>query len=193
MAARLFRERGYDATSMQEIADEMGILKGSLYHYVRTKEDLLWMIMEPRLRALTESVAAILNDTSVPLRDRIAQAIEAHALSFEQDAPHMFVITRESGDTLSDERRAELRKLRDGYQRVWKKAIASGIESGELKSELDANVAVEAIFGMVNWMHRWFTPSRRTNATDIARQFSIIAVDGMAGDAKPRKKAKPKR
>lgn len=179
ISARLFRDRGYDATSMQEIADEMGILKGSLYHYVRTKEDLLWMIVDPALTGLVEDAEKIFADRSVSLTDRINSAIEAHALRFEENFPHMSVITREDGETISPARRAELAALRDRYYSVWKKAITEGVRSGEIRSELDPSVTVHAIFGMMNWMFRWFVPGRKHNARNIARQFGLITVSGI--------------
>jgi AcrR family transcriptional regulator len=183
VAARLFRDRGYDATSMQEIANEMGILKGSLYHYVRTKEDLLWMIVEPAFSALVEDAEAIFADTSGSLTERITRAIESHALRFEENFPHMMVVTRENGETISSARRDEFASLRDRYYRIWKDAVASGIESGELRPELDPSVTVHGIFGMVNWMFRWFVPGRRLNARYIAEQFALIAVSGIASDS----------
>jgi AcrR family transcriptional regulator len=180
VAARLFRDRGYDATSMQEIADEMGILKGSVYHYVRTKEDLLWMVVEPPLRELVDTARRILEDESIPVVDRLGQAMEAHARSFEVHYPHMFVITRENGETLSPKRREEFDAMRDEYFKIWRAAVLQGRRSGELRDDTDVRNTVQAIFGMLNWMSRWFTPGRRSSAGDVARDFATILARGIA-------------
>lgn len=179
VAARLFRDRGYDATTMQNIADELGIRKGSIYHYVETKEDLLWMIVEAPLTELTETVRAILADETLSSMERIHRAVRAHAASFETHYPHMFVITRENGETLSSKRRTALQKLRYEYYRLWKDAVAAGIESGEFRRDLHPSVTVQAIFGMLSWMFRWFSPEGRLSAADIAEQFSSILTGGI--------------
>lgn len=179
VAADLFRERGYDATSMQEIADRMGILKGSLYHYVRTKEDLLWVVMEPPLRELVEGAQEILGDEATPLPDRLVAVMQAHAESFEAHYPHMFVMTRENGDTLSEQRRKDLDSLRRRYTKLLRDTIVEGQKSGALRDDIDPAIAVHAIFGMLNWMFRWFTPGGRLKARDAARQFAAIAIDGL--------------
>jgi AcrR family transcriptional regulator len=179
VAARLFRDRGYDATSMQEIADEMGILKGSVYHYVKTKEDLLWMVVEPPLRELVDTARVILDEPDVPLVERLHRAMEAHAKSFEGHYPHMFVITRENGDTLSPARRKDFNALRAEYFRLFETAIAKGQETGELRSDIEPRLVVQAIFGMLNWMFRWFKPRSQTSATDVADAFGAILAGGI--------------
>jgi AcrR family transcriptional regulator len=179
VAATLFRERGYDATSMQEIADEMGILKGSVYHYVKTKEDLLWMVVEPVLLELVSRAQEILGDADTPLADRLTAAMVAHAVSFEDHFPHMFVMTRENGETLSAKRRQDLDGMRRKYFQIWRKAIVEGQERGAVRTDVAPSIAVHGIFGMINWMFRWFKPGGRASARDVAEQFAVIAIEGL--------------
>lgn len=179
VAATLFRERGYDATSMQEIADEMGILKGSVYHYVKTKEDLLWMVAEPVLLDLVGRAQEILGDSDTPLPDRLTAAMAAHAVCFEDHFPHMFVMTRENGETLSEKRREDLDGLRRKYFQIWREAIVEGQEGGVVRDDIEPSIAVHGIFGMINWMFRWFRPGGRLSARDVASQFALIAIEGL--------------
>jgi AcrR family transcriptional regulator len=179
VAARLFRERGYDATSMQEIADEMGILKGSVYHYVRTKEDLLWLIVEPPLRDLVDQATTILTATDRTVCERLTDATKAHARSFEIHYPHMFVITRENGETLAPKRKKEFDAMRHEYLSLWLKAVNEGVASGELRSDIQPRVTVHAIFGMLNWMFRWFVPGKSLTADEVATDFAEILVRGI--------------
>jgi TetR/AcrR family transcriptional regulator, cholesterol catabolism regulator len=179
VAAQLFVERGYDATSMQEIADRMGILKGSVYHYVKTKEDLLWMVVEPPLQDLVDTARAILGETSRPLTERLTAAMEKHAESFEAHYPHMSVMTRENGETLSVKRRDDLDALRRTYFQLWRKAIVAGQKSGELSKDFEPSVVVHSIFGMLNWMFRWFRPGGRMPASEVADEFAAIVIDGL--------------
>lgn len=183
-AARLFRERGYDATSMQDIADAVGLLKGSVYHYIRTKEDLLWAILRPALIQLVERARSILEDESIPLTERLTLAIESHAESFVENHPHMFVLTQENGATLTEPRRKELDDLRTEYFALWRRAIEAGRESGELRPGVEPSLTVHAIFGMVNWMFRWFRQDGPVSATDVADQFAAIAIEGLGVPAR---------
>lgn len=182
VAARLFRERGYDVTSMQDIADEMGILKGSVYHYVRTKEDLLWMVVAPPLRELVDQATVVLNAPGRSVEERLRDAIHAHARSFETHYPHMFVIIRENGETLSPKRRREFDAMRDEYMSLWLQTISGGVHSGELRGDLDARLAVHAVFGMLNWMFRWFTLGRRLTPDAVAEEFAGIFMRGILSE-----------
>lgn len=180
VAARLFRERGYDATSTQDIADEMKIRKPSVYHYVKTKEDLLWMVVEPPLRELVANAEEILSPASdAPAMKKLADAMEAHARSFEEHYPHMFVITQEHGKSLSASRRKEFDSLRESYTQLWIDAVEAGMKSGELRADLDARLTVYAILGMLNWMFRWFTPGRRFEGDQVAHSFAALLDKGL--------------
>lgn len=178
VAARLFRENGYDATSMQQIADEIGILKGSLYHYVRSKEDLLWLIVEPNLRATHGEVKDILQAGSEPLVERIRRAIEAHMSRFE-DGTHMYVIARETGSSLTPKRYAAYTKMREDYGRLWHEAIQLGIDRGEVRADLDVRIAVHGILGMINWTSRWLPAQRDGSGRTGAVQFSRLVAEGI--------------
>ena len=179
IAATLFSEQGYEATPMQDIADRMGILKGSIYHYVTSKADLLWLVVEPPLRELVTSAEAILKDTERPLDDRLAAAIRAHAESFEAHYPHMAVMTREDGEALSDERRNDLDALRRRYFELWRETLVGGQRTGEVRRDTDPAIAVMGIFGMLNWMCRWFEPGGRMAAADVAEEFSKLLIAGL--------------
>jgi AcrR family transcriptional regulator len=181
IAAQLFRERGYDATSTQEIAAAMNVRKATLYHYVRTKEDLLWMVVEPPLRELVDNASEILSPRSkAPTIEKLSTAMAAHASSFEAHYPHMFVITQENGRTLSEPRRTEFATMRNDYTALWIAAVKAGIGSGELRGDLEPRLTVYAIFGMLNWMFRWFTPGRGFSADDVAASFATLLAAGIS-------------
>lgn len=163
---------------MQEIADEMGILKGSVYHYVKTKEDLLWMVVEPVLTGLVERARDILTG-SAPIDERLTEAMISHATSFEDNYPQMFVMTRENGETLSPARREEIDALRREYFHLWRSSIVEGQERGEIRSDVEPSLIVHCIFGMLNWMFRWFHLGGSSSAREVAEKYARIAIDGL--------------
>jgi TetR/AcrR family transcriptional regulator, cholesterol catabolism regulator len=180
VAARLFRERGYEATSTQEIATEMKIRKATLYHYVRSKEDLLWMVVEAPLRELVDNAAEILSpENPAPMLEKLANAMAAHARSFEAHYPDMFVITQEHGKALSPKRRREFDAMREEYTALFIAAVQAGIASSELRPDLEPRLTVYAMLGMLNWMFRWFTPGRGFTADEIAVSFADLLITGI--------------
>jgi TetR/AcrR family transcriptional regulator, cholesterol catabolism regulator len=158
----------------------MKIRKASLFHYVRTKEDLLWMVVEPPLRQLVANAQVILSpDSDAPAMKKLSDAMEAHARSFDELYPHMFVITQEHGKSLTASRRTEFDALRESYTQLWVDAVEAGMKSGELRGDIDARLTTYAILGMLNWMFRWYAPGRRFSSDEVAHQFASLVGKGL--------------
>src|SRR5262245_38456486 len=93
-AARVFRSKGYQAATVQDIADAVGILNGSLYHHCKSKADLLYLIVKEPIVRIYARVAEI-TASDLPARERLRLAIQAHLEAFDQHYPHLFVALRE--------------------------------------------------------------------------------------------------
>jgi AcrR family transcriptional regulator len=175
-ATRIFQERGYDATTIQAIADEVGLLKGSLYHYIDTKEDLLFRIIDDVHRRLAKSASGVSEDLE-PL-ERIRTFIEGHVRFCAENLPAIRVFLHDFR-ALSEERRETIVKERDAYNRRFHDLLRDAQVHGHLKPDLDLDLVVLAVFGMMNWMHHWYQPGGRKSADDIAQTFAALALDGM--------------
>jgi AcrR family transcriptional regulator len=178
-AARIFRDRGYAATSVQDIADAMGILKGSLYHYIESKEDLLWMIVESPLTDLVDGARRIAADSAGTAADRLVRMGEAHGSYFDLHHPHMFVITQESGSTLSPNRRRALQTMQREYTDLWESVLTEGVRRRELRKDLDVSLAAFGILGALNWMFRWFIPGGLRSGAEVGRTMVGDYVQGL--------------
>src|SRR5260370_6978630 len=93
-AARVFRTKGYHAATVQDIADEVGILKGSLYHHLESKEDLLYLIVKEPIARMYQTMGEIVA-TDLPAPEKLRRAILAHVEAFDPHYPHLFVYLRE--------------------------------------------------------------------------------------------------
>lgn len=172
-AARLFRTKGYHAASVQDIADAVGILKGSLYHHFESKEELLYLIAkEPRAR-LYKTVAEIVADDA-PAGDKLRRAILAHLEAFDEHYPHLFVYLRER-----EEMKRRFRGAPKEYERYWQQILREGVKSGEFRADLDVEVVSYGLLGMVNWLYKWYDPQGRLSVREIAAQFSTMALAGL--------------
>jgi AcrR family transcriptional regulator len=172
-AARVFRTKGYHAASVQDIADAVGILKGSLYHHFESKEELLYLIVkEPRAR-LYRAVAEIVADDA-PAEEKLRRAILAHLEAFDQHYPHLFVYLRER-----EEMKRRFRGAPKEYERYWQQILREGMKSGEFRADLDVEVVSYGLLGMVNWLYKWYDPRGRLGVREIAAQFSAMALGGL--------------
>jgi len=176
-AARIFFEKGYDATSIQDIANAIGILKGSMYHYIDTKEDLLFDVIqavhEQGLRQAREWMEMPGSPTV-----RLRAAIEGHIESNLNNLEGVGVFFHDF-PSLGAERRAEIIADRDFYDRHLRRLVEEGQASGDFSPDLDPKIAVMALLGMMNWTYQWFRPDGAWSARQVAVQTADLAIGGL--------------
>lgn len=173
-AAKTFLKNGFSATSIEQIANELGMLKGSLYHYIQTKEDLLFAVVrEPaeRLLADFESLQAI----DLPASSKLRRAARVHALILEEHGIYAAVYLQEiAGKGHYEEWKAMDRQ----YLRCIESIFAAGRTSGEFDSQLDERLSALAFIGALNWMTHWLQADGRLPATAIADRFVDLFLAG---------------
>lgn len=177
-AARIFHEKGYDATSIQDIADAVGILKGSLYYYIDTKEDLLFDVIKGAHERGLQQLDAWQRSSPSPAR-RLRAAIEGHVESNLGDLAAVGVFFHDFR-SLSPGRRAEIVQDRDVYDHNLRDLIVEGQAAGEFDPALDPRLAVMAILGMMNWVYQWYRPDGPLSPDEVARAFADLALGGLS-------------
>jgi len=177
-AARVFHEKGFHAARIQDVADELGMQKGSLYHYISTKQDLLKGLVEGAMERLIAALHGI-SGTGHSARQKLAMAIEAHLRLTQEDRDIWGILQREDLDLLNRGSQSDIRSLIKEYESIWDGLVAAGIESGEFDPGLDGRVVVHAILGMCNATGVWFRPDGRLPIQEVARIFSEIVVRGV--------------
>jgi AcrR family transcriptional regulator len=177
-AAQVFFEKGYDASSTQDIADAAGILKGSLYYYIRSKEDFLFEIVqethEGALRNLDPTLAAP-GDVLAKLAMFVIRQVEY----FAAHNVYATVFFREYR-ALSAERRRPIESKGDLYRLFVSDLLRQGISEGKVNADIDVRTASISIVEMLNSIHRWYRPGGRQSASRIARDFATVLVVGIA-------------
>ncbi len=175
-ATRLFRERGYHATSMQDLAEALGMNRGSLYHYIESKDDLLWAIMNSALERLGTRVCPILA-SGAPGMERLRLAIAEH-LRFAADHGDELSLIQIEMRSLPPERQAELIAQRDAYEAAWREAIADGIGEGEIRA-VDVPLTAIAILSACNWFTQWYRPDGHLTVDQIGEVFGDLFLGGL--------------
>lgn len=178
VAARLFREKGYRATSMQDIARELGIQKPSLYYYISSKEDLLREIANVTMNMLISEIERIAF-SPMSSKEKIEAIVLSH-LKLISDHLELFTVSlREINPVNAGSFWEEVVSLRDKYENYVRGIIRVGKESGQFRKDLDEKLTGFALLGMLNWAIRWFNPLGERTPEEIARAWIDLLLYGM--------------
>lgn len=175
-ALHLFRQKGYHATSMQDIADSMGLRKASLYHYIDAKEDLLVAIYRRTIAEYSERVRTI-SEGPGAAKQRLAEAIKAHLESIISHAD-MFAVYLNENRSLPPAHQEAVREASRDYRRRFEDIIRDGVEAGEFKS-VDAHISALLILGACNWLPQWYSASGKMSTEEITGLFTEVLLNGL--------------
>jgi TetR/AcrR family transcriptional regulator, cholesterol catabolism regulator len=177
-AARLFAEKGYHGTSVGDLAQALGVQKGSLYAHIESKADLLWEVASEGAAAFHDALDAVPDEG--PILDRIHAALRAHLRVVSEQLDVATVFVRE-WRYLEGERRDQFVAERRRYEERFRGLFREGRETGELRTDLDDGTAALLALSAVNWAYTWLRPGADTDA--LADRFTALLVDGMRGYA----------
>ena len=170
-AVRLFREHGYDGTSMQDLAEALGMRRGSLYHYIASKEDLLFAIVEAAMARFRDEVSPILERSEAPAI-RLRDAVAAH-LRIAADEPDELTLVQVELKALAPDRGARIVAERDAYEHEWRSFVRSGMSDGSFDCD-DERTAVFMILSTCNWFSQWYHPSGPLGVDEFAERFTTL-------------------
>ena len=180
-AARLFAEKGYHGTSIGDLAEAMGVQKGSLYAHIDSKADLLWEVARDGATAFHEALDKVPDD--VAPTEKIRLALRAHLRVVAEQLDVATVFTRE-WRYLEGERRDEFLAERRRYEERFRALFREGRELGGLRTDLDDATATLLALSAANWAYTWMRPD--TDTDELADRFYDVLLDGMRGYASPR-------
>ncbi|MBW0101442.1 TetR/AcrR family transcriptional regulator [Pseudonocardia sp. KRD291] len=158
-ATVVFHERGFDAGSLDDVAAVLGFSKASLYHYVRSKAQLLYLIFD---RAITLSLHRLDAMSGIPdPRERLATLI-AHQVRMVAEEPSLFAVFFDQRPRLDDSFDADIRRKERAYVRRVAEVIQAANGADGPAGGLDARHAAHALLGMTSWVYKWMDPARDT-------------------------------
>ena len=180
IAARLFAERGYQGTSLADLALELGVQKPSLYHHIASKEDLLWEVAWEGAEAFHAALDAV--PQQLPATERIRLALRAHlgVVARQLDAATVFV---REWRHLEGERRERFLAERRRYEERIRELFREGVERSELRTDLDVGTAGLLFLSAANWAYTWLRPGADTD--ELGDRIYRALLDGMRGYATP--------
>ena len=180
IAARLFAEKGYQGTSLADLADQLGVQKPSLYHHIDSKEDLLWEVAREGAEAFHAALDSVPADAAATERIRLALRAHLAVVAGQLDVATVFVrewrfLSAERRDAFTAERRRYEERIRDLFR--------EGVEGSELRTDLDVATAALLFLSAANWAYTWLRPGAATD--ELADRLFAALLDGMRGYATP--------
>lgn len=179
-ALRAFREKGYHATTLDDIAARLGVHKTALYHYFSDKESILYACHRESLAEVARLMKEA-RDRYDGAADRLAFLVREHVRVMTdtlEGSPLAFEVT-----ALTSAHQAEVIALRDRYERELRRLVAQGMKSGEFR-RIDPKTAVFAILGAINWIARWYRPEGSLSAPQLGSAFAAHLVGGLTSHAR---------
>ena len=175
VAVKLFNERGYDGTSMEDLSRKLGITKSAIYHHVPSKQELLRLSVNRALDALFDLVAEL---ESVEGRavERLEHLVRGSVVVLVERLPFVTLLLRVRGNTKVE--RDALARRRE-FDRIVSELVTQAVEEGDLRTDIDPATAARLLFGMVNSLVEWYRPRGGAGAGAVADAVASMAFDGL--------------
>jgi AcrR family transcriptional regulator len=175
IACRLFSQKGYHGTTIRDISEACGILSGSLYAHINSKEDLLFELTNRGAEAFLNSLEPIV-ESKKAASQKLREAVRAHMHVIEENLEAATVFFHE-WKALTGDRYVQIQEKRDRYERLWASILEEGIKTGEFK-KLDEKLARLLVLSVANWVYQWYRPEGRLKADEIADRFVEMILTG---------------
>jgi AcrR family transcriptional regulator len=175
VAVALFNERGYDATSMDELALRLGVTKSAIYHHVPSKVELLRLALDRALDALF-AVTGEPGATTGPAIDRLEHVVRGSVRVLVEQLPFVTLLLRVRGN--SEVEQVALARRRE-FDRLVTELVAAAEADGDVRPDVDPAVTSRLLFGTVNSLTEWYRPDRGLDADALADALVLTAFDGL--------------
>ncbi|HCC78236.1 MAG: hypothetical protein A2X25_01280 [Chloroflexi bacterium GWB2_49_20] len=152
-AAQIIRQKGFHATSMQDIADAVNLQKASLYHHVSSKQEILLVLLDQALDMLTERLRLVIQE-DLPADEKLRQAMKTFLQILTEHSDLVSVLLLEHR-SLDAEFHTQHIARRDRFERLWRDMIQEGIDSG-IFCAYDPALTARALLGVMNWTVTWY-------------------------------------
>jgi TetR/AcrR family transcriptional regulator, cholesterol catabolism regulator len=171
IACDIFAERGFDGATLQDIADQFGVLKGSLFHYINSKDDLLFEIIEGVYLGAEEMIWPIAGEEGSAV-SRLRRLVVAYVRYITEHQPAVTVWLHDS-NALDPGRQRMIREYEDRGRHRLTGLIAEAQREGGIRADANPPIVALALLGAMNWVHRWFRPGG-LSAEEIGEEFGRL-------------------
>lgn len=175
-AAQIFSQKGFHATSMQDIADAVHLQKASLYHHIRSKQEILVEILDQALDLLIDNMQVVM-ELDLPPDEKLRKAMQVY-LGIMLDHRDLAAVLLLEHRSLAPEFRLRHIPRRDRFEQLWRDLILAGKSSGVFCCA-EPGLASKALLGVMNWTITWYRPGGKLSAEKIAEQYADLFLQGL--------------
>ena len=175
VAVRVFNERGYDGTSMEDLSRKLGITKSAIYHHVSSKDELLRLALDRALDGLF-AVAAQVEASDGPAIEQLERLVRGSVRVLVDQLPFVTLLLRVRGNTKVE--RAALARRRD-FDHLVTDLVKKAASEGGVRPDVDPAVTARLLFGTVNSLIEWYKPRGGLTADQLADALCTVAFDGL--------------
>lgn len=177
-AIEVFNRRGYEATSIGDLARELGLTKSAIYHHVSSKEALLTAALDEALDGLSEAIdEAADHSPETSAYDRLRAAVRQSVEILAAHLPAVTLLLRVRGNSAVELAALERRRLIDDKLAD---LVQSAVEEGSLRADIPPELISRLLFGLVNSLVEWYQPDGPVTVADLSRSIVDLAFDGLA-------------
>lgn len=175
-AAQLFKQKGFASTSMRDLAAEIGMEAASLYHHIKSKDELLEVICFDLADKLTTAITEV-NDIYFNAEDKLRMAIKNHVEILTKNI-HFSTVFIQDWRHLTEPKLSEFMALRDAYEQGMRVIVQEG-KNEDIFDDVDEKFAALTILSTLNWINEWYSPSGKMDAEQIAQKLSDFILGGL--------------
>jgi len=175
-AARIFAEKSYHSTSMRDISRATNVSLAGLYHYCKSKEELLFLIQDNCFGRVLERLEQRLEGVTDPVT-KLGIFIENHLSFFAANMAEMKVLSHEA-ESLGGDLYTHVSTRKDKYTKLARQILREVQETQQSQEPIDLTVATYALFGMMNWIYNWYDPQGKLNVSDLASNVMRLYLNG---------------
>ncbi len=179
IAAEVFHRKGYDNTSMNDIAEAVGLTKAGLYHHIPSKESLLFTILDYGMDMTEAYVVDPLEAIADPVR-RLKKMIELHLKLILEGRKLAVTGLLHECQGLSRPHQAKINRRKKQYVRLVTELVSEVMQKSNCKAA-DPKVAALALLGMLNWTYQWYKPSGSVKPAEVVSEFQNLFIHGVLG------------
>lgn len=176
-ATELFDRQGYSNTSLDEVAQAVGITREALYYYYRSRAEILLAIIGPQAAGLIGGLREVMA-SDAPAPQKLRLAIYNHLKRFDRYCLEMTISVRD-GITSSGEVAGAMTRIWKEYEQMWTALVKSGQREGLFAPVGDAKMVAFAVLGMCNWLARWYNPRKSVSIDEIIDTYFALASQGL--------------
>ena len=172
-ASHLFRSKGYERTSVRDLAQAVGMQSGSLFYHFRSKAEILEAVMAQGVGDITENARLALQHVHGP-KQRLSTLMQVHLTALLGSSQNALEVLLYEWDSLEPDARERIVRLRDEYEKIWQQILDEAAQAGLIPD--DTTLLRKMLFGSLNWTVQWFRPSGSLSIEQLADRMPRLII-----------------